>query len=121
MRREERLRHRKDFAAAYRRGRTRADQFLVIRVRSNGLGVTRFGFVAGKAIGGAVVRNRVKRRLREAARSIPVATGLDIVIGARKPAVAVDYRKLRQALTALVKRADAAPPGTSPEDGQEQV
>ncbi len=121
MRREQRLRHRKDFAAAYRYGRTQGNQFLVVRVRPNGTGVTRFGFVAGKIVGGAVVRNRVKRQLREAARSIPTAAGLDIVIGARKSSAAVDYRKLRQALATLIKRVDAAPPGASPVDGQEHA
>ena len=121
MRREQRLRHRKDFAAAYRQGRTQGNQFLVVRVRPNGTSVTRFGFVAGKAIGGAVVRNRVKRQLREAARSIPTAAGLDIVIGARRSSAAVDYRKLRQALAALIKRADAAPRGVGPSSGQEHA
>lgn len=121
MRREQRLRHRKDFAAAYRQGRTQGSQFLVVRVRPNGTGVTRFGFVAGRIVGGAVVRNLVKRRLREAARSIPTATGLDIVIGARKASAAVDYRKLRQALAALIKRAEAAPPGAGPSHGQEHA
>ena len=121
MRREQRLRHRKDFAAAYRQGRTLGNQLLVVRVRPNGTGVTRFGFVAGKIVGGAVVRNLVKRRLREAARSIETRPGLDIVIGARKTSAAVDYRKLRQALAALIKRADAAPPKAGPLDGQEHA
>ncbi len=120
MRREQRLRHRKDFEAAYRKGRTQGNQFLVVRVRPNGTGVTRFGFVAGKTVGGAVVRNRVKRQLREAARSVPTAAGLDIVIGARKSSAAVDYRKLRQALAALIERAGAAPEARPP-DGQEQA
>ena len=121
MHREQRLRHRKDFAAAYRQGRTQGNQLLVVRVRPNDTGVTRFGFVAGKIVGGAVVRNRVKRRLREAARSIPTAAGFDIVIGARKAAAAVDYRRLRQALAALIKRVEAAPSGAGPSNGQEHA
>jgi len=121
MRREQRLRHRKDFAAAYRHGRTQGNNLLVVRVRPNGTSVTRYGFVAGKIVGGAVVRNRIKRRLREAARSVGARPGLDIVIGARKAAAAVDYRKLRQALAALIKRAEAAPPATGPLDGQEHA
>jgi len=104
MKREQRLRRRKDFAAAYRRGRAYGNQLLVIRVLSNGSGVTRFGFVAGKVVGGAVVRNRVKRRLREAARRIEVEPGFDIVIGARKPAAEATYVKLRQSLLALMRR-----------------
>jgi ribonuclease P protein component len=104
MKREQRLRRRKDFAAAYRRGHAHGNQLLVIRVLFNGSGVSRFGFVAGKAVGGAVVRNRVKRRLREAARGIEVEPGFDIVIGARKPAAVATYVKLRRSLVALMRR-----------------
>jgi ribonuclease P protein component len=105
MRKERRLRRRKDFAAVYREGRAQANQLLVIRVHANGGGVSRFGFVAGKAVGGAVVRNRVKRRLREAARAMGIRPGYDIVIGARKPASTATYLKLRKSLGALASRA----------------
>jgi ribonuclease P protein component len=111
MRSEQRLRRRKDFAAAYRRGRTQSNQLLVIRVHPNGGQTTRYGFVAGKVVGGAVVRNRVKRRLREATREIGAAPGLDIVIGARKPAAEAAFIPLKRALYALIKRADALPEG----------
>ncbi len=121
MRKEQRLRRRKDFAAAYRQGRTQSNQLLVLRVRANGSDVTRFGFVAGKVVGGAVVRNRVKRRLREAARSIETKPGLDIVIGARKSSAAVDYWRLRQALVALMKRTDVLAPASGPPAGQENA
>lgn len=89
----------------YREGRAQANQLLVIRVHANGGGVSRFGFVAGKAVGGAVVRNRIKRRLREAARVTRVRPGFDIVIGARKPASTATYLKLRKSLGALAGRA----------------
>ncbi len=121
MRKEQRLRRRKDFAAAYRQGRAQGNQLLVLRVRPNGSGVTRFGFVVGKVVGGAVVRNRVKRRLREAARSIETRPGLDIVIGARKSSAEADYRKLRQALIALIKRTDALAAPAKPAEGQENA
>ena len=104
MQREQRLRRRKDFAAAYRSGRAIGNQLLVIRVRPNGGATTRFGFVTGKVIGGAVVRNRVKRRLREAASSVEAAAGFDIVVGARKPAATAGYQALQGALIALMHR-----------------
>lgn len=107
MRREQRLRRRKDFAAAYRTGRVQSNQLLVLRVSPNGSDVSRFGFVTGKAVGGAVVRNRVKRRLREAARELGSAPGLDLVIGARKAAATTEYRELREALRGLMNRAGA--------------
>jgi len=107
MRREQRLRRRNDFAAAYRDGSTVGNRLLVLRVRPNGGEASRFGFVAGKAVGGAVVRNRVKRRLREAARAAAVRPGLDIVIGARKAAAEAAYNELERALWALLRRAGA--------------
>jgi ribonuclease P protein component len=121
MRKEQRLRRRKDFAAVYRQGRVQGNQLLVLRVRPNESDVTRFGFVAGKAVGGAVVRNRVKRRLREAVRSIETKPGLDIVIGARKSSAEADYRKLRQALLALMKRTDVLAAPAKPAEGQENA
>lgn len=107
MHREQRLRRRKDFAAAYRDGTTAGNRLLVVRVRPNGGETARFGFVAGKAVGGAVVRNLVKRRLREAARSATVRPGLDIVIGARKAAAEATYNELERALGALLRRTGA--------------
>ncbi len=113
MQKEQRLRHRKDFAAVYRQGRIQSNQILVLRVSTNGTATTRFGFVAGKVVGGAVVRNRVKRRLREAMREIGAVPGLDIVVGARKPAAAASFAALRQGLYALMKRSAILPTATA--------
>lgn len=107
MQRERRLRRRKDFAAAYRKGRVYGNQLLVLRVVPHDGDVARFGFVTGKAVGGAVVRNRVKRRLRAAADSIEAAPGLDIVVGARKVAADASYHAIYHALTSLMRRAGA--------------
>ncbi len=105
MRKEQRLRRRKDFAAAYRKGHTQSNHLLVVRVLPNDKDVTRFGFVTGKAVGNAVIRNRTKRRLRAAADSISTESGRDIVIGARKPAAEADYAALQRALRTLLRRA----------------
>ncbi|MFF5447485.1 ribonuclease P protein component [Streptomyces sp. NPDC012888] len=71
---DHRLRRREDFANAVRRGRRAGRPLLVVHLRTSGttdphgpgemLPPTRAGFVVSKAVGGAVVRNRVKRRLR---------------------------------------------------------
>jgi ribonuclease P protein component len=110
MQREQRLRSRRDFSAAYRSGSVQGNRLLVLRVRPNGTDVTRFGFAVGKVVGGAVVRNRVKRRLREAARALDVKPGLDVVIGARKPAAEAEFAALRDALAGLMRRSDALAP-----------
>ena len=119
MRKEQRLRRRKDFAAAYRTGRVQSDRLLVLRASSNGSNVTRFGFVAGKVVGGAVVRNKIKRRLREAARMTGAAPGFDIVIGARKPSATASYAELNDALYLLMKRAAVLPVPAEPRQERE--
>ncbi|WP_437083412.1 ribonuclease P protein component [Streptomyces sp. enrichment culture] len=75
---DNRLRRREDFASAVRRGRRAGRSLLVVHLRTSGatdphepgetVPPTRAGFVVSKAVGGAVVRNRVKRRLRHLVR-----------------------------------------------------
>ena len=80
----------------------------MIRPRANGLPHNRYGFVASRAVGKAVVRNRVRRRLQEAVRSLRLDEGWDIVIIARRTAAAADYHELRESLAALLERAGIA-------------
>ena len=104
MRKEQRLRSRKDFAAVYRQGRAQSNHLLVVRVSANDRAVSRFGFVVGKVVGGAVVRNRIKRRLRAIVDSLDVQPGWDVVIGARKAAADAEFSALQRSLTALLAR-----------------
>ena len=67
--------------------------------------MSRFGFSVSKAVGGAVVRNRVKRRLREAARGQEVQQGWDLVLAARRGAGTADFHSLRRSMTGLLRRA----------------
>ncbi len=66
---------------------------------------TRFGFATGKRLGGAVVRNRVRRRLREELRSMAPAfrPGWDILIIARPPIVEADQDTLAGALRGVLR------------------
>jgi len=105
MRREQRLRKSSDFATAYREGRSFSSRLLVIRPRANGLPHNRYGFVTSRAVGKAVVRNKVRRRLREAVRSLPLKEGWDVVVIARRSAADTTYRELRESLASLVARA----------------
>ncbi len=114
MRREQRLRRRRDFDAAYREGQTQGNRLLVVRVRPNGTTAFRFGFVAGKVVGGAVTRNLVKRRLRAIAQSCTIKPGLDIVVGARKTAATAEYQELERAFVALLRRTGALAAANAP-------
>jgi ribonuclease P protein component len=105
MSKRERLRARRDFVAAYRKGRAWTHRYLVLRALLNGLPHNRYGFVVSKRLGKAVARNRLKRRLREGLRPLAVHPGWDLVFLARAPAAAATYQQLREALVELLSRA----------------
>jgi ribonuclease P protein component len=77
-----RLVRRGEFDAVYRAGKRRSSSHFTVFFRANELSQSRFGFSIKKELGGAVVRNRIRRRLRDIVRchrtEIPV--GWDIVI-----------------------------------------
>jgi ribonuclease P protein component len=105
MRREQRLRRAADFSAVYNRGRAWSAPMMVVKVTPNRLPVTRFGFAVGKKLGGAVVRNRVKRRLREIVRSLDAGSGWDVILIARAPAVNAGFADLQNETRELFRRA----------------
>ena len=107
MRRAQRLRERREFAAVYRRGRRYGSRLLTLYALSTGRTESRVGLAVGAAVGKAVARNRLKRRLREALRSLPLAPGWDLVLSARRGAAEAEYQGLREALRALLARAEA--------------
>ena len=66
----------------------------------------RFGFAVSKRMGGAVVRNRIRRRLRESARRLNnegACRGLDIVVIARQGAAEADFDRLDDTLQRLLR------------------
>lgn len=79
------LRKQRDFSRVYNRGSSRGSRYVVILYKENGLGYTRTAFVASKKVGNAVTRNRARRLMREAYRSLEtgVAKGYDIIFVAR--------------------------------------
>jgi ribonuclease P protein component len=105
MRRKHRLTKRRDFATAYRKGRAFAHPLVALRLSPNQLPYSRYGFAVSKSVGKAVARNRVKRRLREGIRTLPVQSGWDIVVIARSRAAAADFHALRRATAGLLSRA----------------
>ena|SRR5215203_303232 len=107
---DRRLRRTREFAAVYQRGRAWSNQLLAIRVLATDLPESRFGFAVSKRVGGAVVRNRVKRRLREAVRALAPAGGWDVVVIARPAVAGADFWAIRGALAALLRRAQVPAP-----------
>lgn len=93
------LKQNSDFRRLYAKGKSSANRFLAVYCRRNGRGANRMGYTVSSKLGGAVVRNRVRRRLREVARlNAPgMKTGWDIVVVARTRAVEATYAELDRA------------------------
>jgi ribonuclease P protein component len=79
---------------------------------ANGLASSRCGFSASKRIGNAVVRNRVRRRLREVVRvQWPnVVPGWDVVFAAREPLREAEFADIQAAVSTLLQRAHLLEP-----------
>ena len=96
------------FRRAYNRGKTAADSRLALYVRRNGQKEDRLGLTVSTKLGHAVVRNRVRRRLREIYRlhEGELTGGVDVVIVARVRAVESSYRQLESSFLKLAGRLD---------------
>ena len=96
-----------DFRTAVRHGRRVASQAAIVHVvHDDNAGPTRFGFIVSKAVGGAVVRNRVRRRLRVVSREVlgEIGPGNDIVIRALPGCHEVGWVTLHAEIVGLIRR-----------------
>ena len=101
---EERLRRRKDYLRCYRTGRRRHGSLAILYFVPNQLGHPRIGITASRKVGKAVVRHRLKRRIKEVYRrwqdrgSLPA---LDLVVHLKPEAGKSDFPALRAELLRL--------------------
>lgn len=105
MRGERYLTKKVQFNLVYEEGRSWTGKEVVVRTLPNGLDSSRFGFVVSRHVGKAVVRNRVKRRLREILRQTLLQPGWDIIVIARAPTAMTGYARLGESVRNLLFRA----------------
>ncbi len=102
-----RLRRNKSFQAVYRSGKSYANRQLVLYVLPQRSNERRVGFAAGKRLGSAVVRNRMKRLLREAYRREQhrLVGGVDLILVGRQALINESLPAVTAALRHLCARA----------------
>lgn len=105
--REHTLRRSADYLRCYRRGRRLRGSALRLHVAGNELGHPRLGITASRKVGKAVVRNRLKRRVRETYRRWPGRGGLpavDLVVHLEPAAAGTRFEELSGELEGLLGR-----------------
>lgn len=96
MKRAYTLKENYEFRRVYQRGSSAVSGSMVVYCRKNRLGRTRLGITASTKIGGAVTRNRARRRLREVYRlnRDKLQVGWDIILVARGRTVTASWKEL---------------------------
>lgn len=101
-----RLTHTKDFAHVRRFGRSSGSTLLALYVLRSHLPDTRVGFSVSKRVGKATIRNRVKRRMREAVRHqlTAIPSGYDLVFIARPASALASYEEIAETVEYLLRK-----------------
>ena len=101
----ESLKKNRDFQLLYKEGKSRANRYLVLYVKENGLEKNRLGVSVSKKVGNSIVRHRITRLIRESYRlhEDMFNSGLDMVVIARVSAKDRSMREIERALLHLGK------------------
>jgi ribonuclease P protein component len=105
---ENRLKAKKDFEKAFKKGKGTKEGPLFLKVSENGLGLSRFGFIVSQKISKkAVLRNKIKRRLREliGKRIKKLKKGIDYVFVALPSLEKKEFKDTEEILEKLLEKA----------------
>lgn len=112
MQKENRLTRREDFNKVYRHGKSSANHQFVVYVLNRHPSIPGEGFRLGisvsKKVGNAVVRNRLRRMIKEIVRlnGDKLAPRKDLILIVRKPAAEMEYAEMEKSILHVFKRAD---------------
>ncbi|MFH1657667.1 MAG: ribonuclease P protein component [bacterium] len=105
---ENRLRNKKDFDKVFKEGRGFKEDFLYLKFRNNNSEVSRFGFIVSQKISKkAVIRNKLKRRLREIINTemARIKNGIDVVLITSPGLENRDFQKLKEIVVKTLAKA----------------
>ncbi|WP_078556401.1 ribonuclease P protein component [Bacillus alkalicellulosilyticus] len=108
MKKEYRIKKNNEFSFVFNEGKSVANrQFVLYTAEKKGQEHFRFGLSVSKKVGNAVVRNRVKRVLREVFKELEphVKKEFDYVVVARKPAADMEYSEIKKSMVHVLRRA----------------
>jgi ribonuclease P protein component len=107
LKKENRLTKKNEFDNVFKRSKASSGRFVFLKVLENDLGISRFGFIVSSKISKrAVIRNKIKRRLREIIQKniINIEKGLDVVILARPNIINCDFGEIKEDTERLFKK-----------------
>ncbi len=105
MKKKHRIKKNDEFQAVFQKGKSNANrQFVVYQLDKEEQPNFRIGLSVSKKIGNAVVRNRIKRMVRQAITELKdeIASGKDFVIIARKPCAEMTYEEVKKKLNSCL-------------------
>jgi ribonuclease P protein component len=104
----QRLMSSRDIKNVRLQGKTAVNDLIVIQSLSNGLPVTRYAVIATKSVGGAVQRNRCKRKMRPVIQKqlSNLSEGYDLIFIARKPILEASHTQLVNGVDGLCRKLD---------------
>jgi ribonuclease P protein component len=104
---QQKLKKNYEFKKVYNEGRYYVEKYVVMYIVMNNSASNRVGFSVSKKVGNSVVRNRVKRLMKEVYRqkAVNMKLGHDMVFTARVGSGTADYLKIEKNITSILKKA----------------
>lgn len=95
-----------EFINIYKSGRRVSSLFFVMYIKKNDLGYSRLGVSVSKKVGKSVIRNKIKRQIKEIVRQNYdfINSGWDIVFSVKPAAVQLNYAQMEKEIINLLKR-----------------